>query len=383
MNYSLKKRQTAPTDLQIQRFKAGLRIGKAAYAVLSKRYGDNVAVVAARPRSGNLRGKTQTNQKTMRPKSAPNKVATIGNPSMRKAVKSKFKQSKPQKKSNYIYDMISPPVQENYRELGPQLDTASNLQDVDSTIHLSQEKIVQMIKKSKDIQNIQFKFALDPVTGSNLDRNGRLMYTGGWQKHTYMNSSTHTAYLTFYEYVCKMNCDTGPSAAWALDLVRDNTLSNAELPINVEQTINTTKLEPSKRSIELNMKWKLLKKSKIHLAPGETHIYFMRHPKFYCDTGYWNIADNGVTKSYIKGLTKCLMTTCYGEIVTTTADAAVTTGSAHVSHNMEEMNYFRAPVPQQQIHKYASGSFGTIASSANEFTYNEETDTKAAAYSEL
>jgi len=131
------------------------------------------------------------------------------------------------------------------------------------------------------------------------------------------------------------------------------------------------------------MKWKLIKKSKIHLAPGETHVYFMRHPKFYFDTGYWNIADNGITKSYLKGITKCLMVSCYGEIVTTTADAAVTTGSTHVSHNMEETNYFRCPLPQRQIMKYASGSFGTIASSANEFTYNEETDAKASAYTEL
>lgn len=384
MNYSLRKKNPnyRPTPQDIANFRQGIRVGKVAYAYLSKQYGANVNAVAERPRYGNqkLRGRTRMKTKN---NDRSNFVATSGNPAMRPAINSKFKQAKSQSKSNYLIDLISPPVQENYRELGFQLDTPSNTQDVKGSVHLTNEKIVQMIKKAKDCQNIQFKFALDPSTGSNLEQNGRLMFTGGWQKHTFMNSSAHTAYLTFYEYVCKMNCDTLPQAAWGFDLIRDGPLSNADVPSNIEQTVNTCKLEPNKRSTELNMKWKLVKKSKIHLAPGETHIYFMRRPKFYVDTGKWNIADNGVTKSFIKGITKSLMVTCYGEIVTTTADAAVTTGSTHVSHNMEEMNYFRCPLPQKQVMRYASGTFGSIASAANEITYNEETDAKASAYSEL
>jgi len=290
---------------------------------------------------------------------------------------------KKQKKSNYLYDMLSPPVEENYREVGTQLDNSSSTQDVVIYEHLTAAKVIQFVNKAADIQNIAVRLPANLTQGNNNPTAGRLLYTGGWQKHTFMNSCSHTSYLTFYEFVAKDYCDNDPLFCWQNDLTRDGTTTNVIAPINVDQTVNTVKLEIKKDHIELFMKHKLLKKTKIILAPGETYIYFMRHPKFYFDEARYNISVDGSAPTYIKGVSKFLMAVCYGEMVTDSASTAVTTGSSHVAHNMEEMNYYRAPVPQKKVNRYASGSFGTVALTSTETTINEETDTQAPAYVEL
>lgn len=305
-------------------------------------------------------------------------VPPSGNPRfyMKRKLRPTLKQNQSLKKADILMDIVCPPCEENYREVGTQLDWIANQQGTAVYVHLPRSKVDQLITKCQDVCNIAFN-----VTPAAPAR--RFKYTGGKQVHTFINTCTHHVTLHLYEYKCISNCSADPLEAWTNDLTRDNTLSNAQLPLDVAQTVATTKLFPKPRHLQLYRDWKNLKRVKFEIPPGEKAEYVMYHPAFeFDDRDIAPLVGATESASLDKRYSKALLAIAYGVEVTDSTSTSVTTGSGHLAHMMEEFNYFRAQPPTKFVNRFASGSFGDIALQASEQAINMETDVQDGAYAE-
>lgn len=341
------------------------------------------AVVGSKRLRTNAKSDTQTTQEFPdNPSRAVEPVQVWAPPSgnprmyMKRRLRPMLKQNQSIKKADILMDIVCPPCEENYRETGTQLDWIANQQGTAEYVHLSRSKVDQLITKSQDVCNIAFN-----VTPAAPSR--RFKYTGGKQIHTFINTCTHHVTLHLYEYKCISNCSAGPLEAWANDLTRDNTLSNAQAPIDVAQTVSTTRNFPKSRHLQLYRDWKNLKRVKFEIPPGEKAEYIMYHPAFeFDDRDIAPLVGATESASLDKRYTKALLAIAQGVEVVDSTSTSVTTGSGHLAHMMEEFNYFRAQPPTKFVNRFASGSFGDIALQASEQAINMETDAQDGAYAE-
>lgn len=292
-------------------------------------------------------------------------------------IKKVVKKSKQSRASgDIVMDIMCPPCEENYREIGAQLDWIANRQDVQEFGHLNLSKVQQLIGKSRDVSNIPNITAVNAAGA-----NARFKYTGGRQIHTFFNNCSHHVTLILYQWECKVPTELSPLAHWTADLSGDEPLTNIALPLNVEQTVNTAKMFPKTRHRRLYYFYKNVNRICIELPPGEKYEYVMKHDPFEYDEGTFNVNVNSATCD-IQKFTNILMAIAYGQEVTSSVESSVTTGSGHIAHHMEEFNYFRAQPPTKFVNRFASGSWGDIALQASEQAMNTETDAQDGAYVE-
>lgn len=303
-----------------------------------------------------------------------------GNPRMylKRRYRPMVKRDQSRKTADILMDIICPPCEENYREPGQQLDWVANRQACVAYVHLDHAKIQQLITKCTDVTNIAFSNA---IASTNSAR--RFKYTGGKQIHTFINTCTHHVTLHLYEYKCINYTSQDAQQAWSVDLNRDDTLTNAQAPLNVDQNTFTARNFPKNRHLQLYRDWKNLKRVKFEIPPGEKAEYTMYHPAFEFDNNDM-IPLVGPTEQALLNpkYTKCLMAIAYGVEVTDSTSTAVTSGSGHLAHMMEEFNYFRAQPPTKYVNRFASGSWGDIALQSSEQAINMETDAQDGAYAE-
>lgn len=292
-------------------------------------------------------------------------------------IKKPVKKSKQSRASgDIVMDILCPPVEENYREIGAQLDWIANRQDVQEFGHLNLTKVQQMINKSRDVCNIP-----NISSVSSTLNNTRFKYTGGRQIHNFFNNCSHHVTMVLYQWECKVPTNDSPLVHWQADLTADEPLTNVILPINANQSTSTAKLFPKTRHARLYYFYKNVNRIVVELPPGEKYEYVMKHEPFEYDEGLFNINVNAA-QCDIQKFTNILMAIAYGQEVTSSVESSVTTGSGHIAHFMEEFNYYRAQPPTKFVNRYASGSWGDIALQASEQAINTETDAQDGAYVE-
>jgi len=288
-----------------------------------------------------------------------------------------YKKSKQSRTSgDIVMDIVCPPCEENYREPGNQLDWIANKQDVKEYFHMDVAKVRQLINKCRDVSNIAFTSAV-----ANDRSNARFKYTGGRQVHTFFNNCSHHVTLKLIEWGCKVPTSSSPLALWTDDLANDEPLLNVQNPINIEQTVNTSKVYPKTRQRGLYYFYKNLNHIDIELPPGEKYEYVMKLDPFEYDEGTFNLDVNAAACT-VQKFTKFLMAIGVGQEVTSSVETSVTTGSGHIAHFVEEFNYFRAQPPTKFVNRFASGTWGDIALQASEQAMNTETDAQDGAYAE-
>lgn len=178
-----------------------------------------------------------------------------------------------------LCDQMYPRVVERGEDLGFAGDVRCypGTQGYYSEQYFNRIQILTWMTKSLDTNNA---VSTVPISGaSQIDQ--VFQYLGGKVTYTFSNTTSHTAQLTLWHVRHKGFANMGPTARWNVDLANDNTLTNAQLPIDESATGNTIGFRPGHgKSTTYRQYFKKMKSTTVNLEPGQTYTYIVHFKPF-------------------------------------------------------------------------------------------------------
>lgn len=209
------------------------------------------------------------------------------------------------------------------------------------------------------------------------------------EQHNYRNRSSLSVHLTIEEWMCirDTTARTIPSldndartTNEILDAAHRTAIANiawetdgaasasANIPIN----------RPGERykGAEVNMFWKKMHTTKVHLSPGSMIHYIVSQPKMSLSSAFLTHYDTEGTQ-YLAGITRAIVTYQHGEMIGSSATSAQSYGPSTIQYTHDNFVVCSniTAVKQKRIETFntaRTGPWDTIAPTA-ERTVNEET----------
>lgn len=148
-----------------------------------------------------------------------------------------------------------------------------------------------------------------PAGSTFANNNLKVLVEGISKRYTFSNAENVVVFVKLYDLSCIRDTDEDPSASWSRGLLQDVGTVTQGQPAGLSLSPTTVGNSPNS-SDHFRKHWKIRNVTNVQLAPGQTHVHYVRgKPNYVFDTTILNAAGAG---SHMAKLTHGLMIVAYG-----------------------------------------------------------------------
>lgn len=248
-------------------------------------------------------------------------------------------------------------------------------QAVDQQAFMTQGTIQTWYTKSLDAQNV----ATNVFVPFSSVHDWTFQYLGGKVTYLIANTCSHTMQVEVLQIKSKRYQNIDPTTRWATDLSQDNTLANANAPLQVTDiSILTLNQRPGQGGVRNNgfrEYYQVLTKKRYILEPGQNVYHTVRYAPFRMTGKQLNTQISsgvGATMNpktqYTMIITKGLGLVCDG------ADADVNVGSSACVITCTQNHQYRAMLMSKPFQTYNQSTLPIFSAFATQQEINVETE---------